>query len=235
MLSWSVPAALVWGELLCGCGGNSTTGQQPSRAAEPEAVQPASAATPAPDCTATGAWRTRKPMSVPATFAATAALPDGRVFVISGFAPYGKPRRLTNAVRVYDPKQDVWAEAPKQHRTNLLRCRRTEARKVRFLPVRLVEGCVLGRAGRKPASSRRPGTPWLSTSRVGRATPPRSATLNRVPIAPGPGEHGDGRLREDAWEVLSSTCLGPRTVRMSLIRRGFRPIVKLGTPCVCPT
>jgi N-acetylneuraminic acid mutarotase len=50
-------------------------------------------------------------MSVPAVFAATAAVPDGRVFVISGFAAYGRPRRLTNAVRVYDPKKDAWAEA----------------------------------------------------------------------------------------------------------------------------
>jgi N-acetylneuraminic acid mutarotase len=112
--SGSLSAALVWGVLSCGCGGNPTTGtgQQPSgAAAEPGAERPTATATPIPENTAVGAWRTRKPLSVPAAFAATAAVPDGRVFVISGFAPYGRPRRLTNAVRVYDPKKDEWAEA----------------------------------------------------------------------------------------------------------------------------
>ena len=42
----------------------------------------------------------------------------------------------------------------------------------------------------------------------GRATPPRSATLNRVPMAPRPGEHDDGRLREDAWGIPLLTCSG---------------------------
>ena len=42
-------------------------------------------------------------MNVPAVFAGTVAVPDGRIFVVSGFAPYGKPRQLTNAVRVFDP------------------------------------------------------------------------------------------------------------------------------------
>src|SRR5690349_18400698 len=102
LTSRSLSAALVWVGLFCGCGRNSITGQQPSRAGGPEAEQPPAAATPTPDCTATGAWRTRKPMNVPAVFAATVALPNGRIFVISGFAPYGQPRRLTNAVRVYD-------------------------------------------------------------------------------------------------------------------------------------
>jgi N-acetylneuraminic acid mutarotase len=50
-------------------------------------------------------------MNVPAVFAATVASPDGRVFVISGFSDYGRPRWLTNAVRVYDPKTDEWAMA----------------------------------------------------------------------------------------------------------------------------
>lgn len=50
-------------------------------------------------------------MNLPAVFAGTVAVPDGRIFVISGFAPYGRPRRLTNAVRVYDPSKDAWAEA----------------------------------------------------------------------------------------------------------------------------
>jgi hypothetical protein len=50
-------------------------------------------------------------MNLPAVFAGTVAVPDGRIFVISGFAPYGRPRRLTNAVRVYDPRKDAWAEA----------------------------------------------------------------------------------------------------------------------------
>jgi N-acetylneuraminic acid mutarotase len=50
-------------------------------------------------------------MNVPAVFAATVALPDGRIFVISGFSAYGTPRRLTNAVRVYDPGKDAWAAA----------------------------------------------------------------------------------------------------------------------------
>src|SRR6516162_9552388 len=50
-------------------------------------------------------------MNLPAVFAGTVAVPDGRIFVISGFGPYCTPRRLTNAVRVYDPGRDAWAEA----------------------------------------------------------------------------------------------------------------------------
>ena len=138
-----------------------------ARRPSPKAVPPASAATTAldgreSDCTATGSWRTRKPMTVPATFAATPALPDGRVFVVGGFAPCGKPRRLTNAVRVYDPKQDVLAEAshfaasrsdrPKQPRTNLLRCRRTEAPRFGFCLFDSLRDVSSG----EPAGSRRP-------------------------------------------------------------------------------
>jgi N-acetylneuraminic acid mutarotase len=48
-------------------------------------------------------------MKVSATFAGTVAVPDGRIFVISGLA--GRRRRLTDAVRVYDPARDSWAEA----------------------------------------------------------------------------------------------------------------------------
>jgi N-acetylneuraminic acid mutarotase len=107
----SLSAALVLGGVLCECGGNSTTHGQPSKATESRVEQSEPAATPPPDCTPTGMWRTRKPMNLPAVFAGTVAVPDGRIFVISGFAPYGRPRRLTNAVRVYDPSKDAWAEA----------------------------------------------------------------------------------------------------------------------------
>ena len=107
----SLSAALVLGGMLCECGGNSTTHGQPSKPTESRVEQSEPAATPPPDCTPTGTWSTRKPMNLPAVFAATVAVPDGRIFVISGFAPYGRPRRLTNAVRVYDPSKDAWAEA----------------------------------------------------------------------------------------------------------------------------
>ena len=107
----SLSAALVLGGVLCECGGNSTTHGQPSQPTESRVEQSEPAATRPPDCTPTGTWRTRKPMNLPAVFAGTVAVPDGRIFVISGFAPYGRPRRLTNAVRVYDPSKDAWAEA----------------------------------------------------------------------------------------------------------------------------
>jgi N-acetylneuraminic acid mutarotase len=48
-------------------------------------------------------------MKVSAIFAATVAVPDGRIFVLSGLAR--RQRRLTDAVRVYDPTKDTWAEA----------------------------------------------------------------------------------------------------------------------------
>src|SRR4051794_30409761 len=92
----SLSAALVWGGVLCECGANSTTHGQPSKPTEARVEQSEPAATPPPDCTPTGTWRTRKPMNLPAVFAGTVAVPDGRIFVISGFAPYGRPRRLTN-------------------------------------------------------------------------------------------------------------------------------------------
>jgi hypothetical protein len=72
----------------------------------------------------------------------------------------------------------------------VLRCRRTDARKVRFLTVRLIEGGVLGRAGRKLASSLRPGTPWLPRSRV---WPGDSSSLRHH--EPGPDSPEDGRAR----------------------------------------
>jgi N-acetylneuraminic acid mutarotase len=44
-------------------------------------------------------------MKVPAVFAGTVAVPDGRIFVITGTA-----KRLSGAVRVYDPATDTWTE-----------------------------------------------------------------------------------------------------------------------------
>src|SRR5262245_42931106 len=107
----SLSPAFVWGALLCGCGGHSTTDGQTGKPTESRAEHSGSGVAAGSDCTKTGTWRTRTPMNLPAAFAGTVAGPDGRVFVSSGFAPYGKPRRLTNAVRVYDPGHDAWAEA----------------------------------------------------------------------------------------------------------------------------
>jgi N-acetylneuraminic acid mutarotase len=45
-------------------------------------------------------------MKVPAFFAGTVALPDGRIVVISGQSK----RKLTSAVQIYDPGKDTWIE-----------------------------------------------------------------------------------------------------------------------------
>ena len=109
--SWSLLAVFVWGWLLCGCAGNSIAHGQASKPTESRVEQSEPTDNTPLDCTSTGTWRTRKPMNLAAVFAGTVAVPDGRIFVISGFAAYGTPRRITNAVRVYDPGRDAWAEA----------------------------------------------------------------------------------------------------------------------------
>jgi N-acetylneuraminic acid mutarotase len=62
---------------------------------------------PASNRLPTGTWKQRQPMKVPALFAGTVVVPDGRIFIISGLSN----RKLTNAVRVYDPEKDTWTEA----------------------------------------------------------------------------------------------------------------------------
>ena len=103
-------AALLSGTLLIASGSNSTTNSATEKAACPGAEQLKPAAIPSLDCTTTGTWTTRRSMNLPAAFAGTVALADGRIFVISGFCPYGKPRQLTNAVRVFHPDRDTWTE-----------------------------------------------------------------------------------------------------------------------------
>ncbi len=45
-----------------------------------------------------------------AVFAGTVALPNGRIIVISGSTTDNGKRKITNAVRVYDPLQNTWNE-----------------------------------------------------------------------------------------------------------------------------
>ena len=65
---------------------------------------------PPSDSTVPGTWQICKPMNRGAVFAGTVALPNGRIFVISGRTTDNGIRKITNVVRVYDPLQNTWTE-----------------------------------------------------------------------------------------------------------------------------
>ncbi len=66
---------------------------------------------PSSDRAATGMWTPLRPMNQGAVFMGTVALPDGRIFVISGRTTVNGKRKRTNAVQVYDPRRNIWKEA----------------------------------------------------------------------------------------------------------------------------
>jgi N-acetylneuraminic acid mutarotase len=100
--------AMIAATNLSGC--RQTTDQR-SKAAMPPAEPFKPVAAPLSDSSIPGGWRTCKPMTRGAEFAGTVALPDGRIFVISGRTTDNGKRKVTRAVRVYDPLRNAWTEA----------------------------------------------------------------------------------------------------------------------------
>src|SRR5262249_34669738 len=93
--------------LLAGC---QQTSAHRSKPTPPNAEQARPAfLSSAPGVTA-GSWTSHSPMKQGAAFAGTVVLPDGRLFVISGRTNANGKRKVTNAVRVYDPLQKTWGE-----------------------------------------------------------------------------------------------------------------------------
>ena len=84
---------------------------QTSKQIRPGAAQGKPASAFASDGVTAGGWTALESMKQGAAFAATVALPDGHIFVISGRTNDNGKRKVTHAVRVYDPRQNIWSEA----------------------------------------------------------------------------------------------------------------------------
>lgn len=65
-------------------------------------------AAPAPGSSGT-AWTRRPPLPIATAFAATVASRDGRIYMITGRTTEPGKRRLSDAVRIYDPRRSAWS------------------------------------------------------------------------------------------------------------------------------